>query len=84
MTHLPQYWAVKIEKEHSLWNEFVNELMISYIGVRDGIFEEWQYVLKDADNTKLNFSRKPYSSFKSKGLELITIEEFLQHSWEIY
>ena len=85
MKHLPQYWAIKIEQEHPLWKRFVAELMLSYTGVRDDIFEEWKYVLKDENNIELNFGNKPYSNFTEKSLQLITIEEFFGDvSPEIY
>jgi len=83
MNHLPQYWAVKIDREHPLWEqfrEFANkEFPESNFDVE---VNDWGYLAKDDDALILNFGIDE-TSFGPR-MPIITLEQFFGTQYEIY
>lgn len=86
MNHLPKYWAIKIDKEHPLWNKFKSAIeKISNI-FEDVDEDSYEYLLKNKneDDRYSGFDMWMDADFK-RDYSIITLEDFFQQSsYEIY
>lgn len=94
MKHLPPYWAIKIDKEHPLWERFEKTISEESItsdntkGMMNNGTQDWCYVGKD--NIKgmyngYNMAHTLENFNHPKKIQLITLEQFFgETQYEIY
>jgi len=87
MKYLPQYWAIKIDKEHPLWKKF-EEYIAEVSAIMKNGTQDWIFIGRDNDyglNNGYNMTRKMNYFNNHSEIQLITLEQFFGETlFEIY
>lgn len=81
MNHLPQFWAVKIDREHPLWEKFYEEIMQFY-NISNTC--HWTHVGYDG-SSKSGYNMATGVDKFCRSVKEITLEQFFgEPQYEIY
>ncbi len=81
MNHLPNYWCLKIDKEHPLWERFCDSIKENYPSVNNN--SNWTYIGFDGTGGA-GYNQASGADKFCKQTKLITLEEYFQIQYEIY
>jgi hypothetical protein len=80
---LPKYWAVKIDKEHPLWETFLEYIKKEFKFGDEDELVNWKYIAEDYKNEELNMANQLYD-FRNPVPEITLEQYFGDIHFEIY